>query len=159
MRAVAAVVVSVGVALTGLTGASPAGAQSTSLEAEMGSEQERMQALEDVVRARELAFAGSMADRDLEAFRSFVSEEAVFFAGNRPTRGRDPIVEAWAPFFEGPNAPFSWEPDVVTVLESGRLALSSGPVTSAAGEEAGRFNSIWRLEEDGVWRVVFDKGS
>jgi ketosteroid isomerase-like protein len=79
------------------------------------------------VEAREIAFAKTMADRDLDAFLSFVSPEAVFFNGNDPLRGRDAIERGWARFFEGPDAPFSWHPDVVQVLESGRLALSSGP--------------------------------
>ena len=111
------------------------------------------------VEAREIAFAKTMADRDLDAFVSFLSQEAVFFNGNEPIRGREAIVAAWAPFYEGESAPFSWHPDTVEVLESGTLALSSGPVRSPSGEEVGRFNSIWRLETDGVWRVVFDKGS
>jgi len=111
------------------------------------------------VEAREIAFAKTMADRDLEAFAAFVSLEAIFFNGNDPLRGRDAIIKAWAPFFEGETAPFSWHPDVVEVLESGQLALSSGPVYGASGEEVGRFNSIWRKDADGQWRVVFDKGS
>lgn len=69
------------------------------------------------------------------------------------------VARGWAGFFEGPDAPFSWYPDLVEVLESGRLALSSGPVIGASGEEVGRFNSIWRKDPDGQWRVVFDKGS
>lgn len=111
------------------------------------------------VEAREIAFARSMADRDLDAFLTFVSPEAIFFNGNEPLRGRDAIAQAWAPFFEGAAAPFSWHPDVIQVLESGQLALSSGPVRGASGEEVGRFNSIWRKDADGQWRVVFDKGS
>jgi ketosteroid isomerase-like protein len=111
------------------------------------------------VEAREIGFAKTMADRDLDAFLSFISPEAIFFSGNEPLRGRDEIARAWAPFFEGAAAPFSWHPDLVEVLESGDLALSSGPVRSPAGEVAGRFNSIWRKDADGVWRVVFDKGS
>jgi ketosteroid isomerase-like protein len=111
------------------------------------------------VEAREIAFAKSMADRDSEAFRSFISPEAVFFNGNEPLRGPDAIAQAWAPFFEGETAPFSWHPDLTEVLGSGRLALSSGPVVGASGEVVGRFNSIWRKDEDGQWRVVFDKGS
>ena len=111
------------------------------------------------VEAREIAFAKTMADRDLDAFLTFVSPEAIFFNGNEPQRGRDEIGRGWARFFEGPDAPFSWHPDVVQVLESGRLALSSGPVVRASGESAGRFNSIWRKDADGQWRVVFDKGS
>jgi ketosteroid isomerase-like protein len=111
------------------------------------------------VEAREIAFAKTMADRNLEAFLTFVSPEAVFFNGNEPLRGRDAIARGWAPFFDGAAAPFSWHPDVVEVLESGGLALSSGPVRDASGEEVGRFNSIWRKDADGQWRVVFDKGS
>lgn len=111
------------------------------------------------VRAREIAFAKTMADRDFEAFLSFVSPEAIFFNGSTPIRGRDAVGVAWAPFFEGAAAPFSWRPDVVEVLESGILALSSGPVMGPSGEERGRFNSTWRKGADGQWRVVFDKGS
>ena len=111
------------------------------------------------VEAREIGFAKSMADRDLEAFRSFIASDAIFFAGEQPIRGRDAVVEAWTPFFEGPEAPFSWHPDLVEVLDSGDLALSSGPVRNPAGEVVGRFNSIWRKHADGQWRVVFDKGS
>lgn len=111
------------------------------------------------VEAREIAFAQAMADRDLSAFLEFVSPEAVFFGAGEPLVGRDAVGKGWARFFEGEAPPFSWKPDRVVLLESGRLALSTGPVTGPAGEDWGRFNSIWRLDEDGVWRVVFDKGS
>jgi ketosteroid isomerase-like protein len=114
--------------------------------------------LEDQVRAAERAFAQTMADRDHEAFTSFLSEEAIFFGGQGPIRGSQAVAEAWKPLFEGPNAPFSWEPEIVVVLDSGTLALSSGPVRDPDGEAVGTFNSIWRLESDGAWRVVFDKG-
>ena len=112
-----------------------------------------------VVEAREIAFAKTMADRDFDAFLNFISPEAVFFSGNEPKRGHDAISKAWASYYEGETAPFSWYPDVIEVLESGRLAISSGPVRAATGEIMGRFNSIWRKDEDGQWRVVFDKGS
>ena len=111
------------------------------------------------VEAREIAFAKTMADRDLDAFLSFVSPEAIFFNGDETFRGRDEISRNWAPFFEGATAPFSWHPDVVEVLESGRLALSSGPVRNQSGEKVGRYNSVWRKDSDGHWRVVFDRGS
>jgi ketosteroid isomerase-like protein len=112
------------------------------------------------VEDREIAFARSMADRDLDAFAAFVSEEAIFFnSRNEALRGREVIVGAWAAFFEGAVAPFSWRPDVVEVLDSGDLALTSGPVHDPSGALIGRFNSVWRLEADGQWRVVFDKGS
>ena len=55
-------------------------------------------------------------------------------------------------------APFSWNPEIVEVLESGTMALSSGPVRDPTGRQIGTFNSIWRHDPDGHWRVVFDKG-
>jgi ketosteroid isomerase-like protein len=114
--------------------------------------------LAEEVRSRELAFAKTMADRDPVAFASFLAEEAVFSSGPNVSRGRAAVVEAWKGLFEGPQAPFSWQPDFVQVLDSGTLALSSGPVNSPEGVRVGTFNSVWRLEKDGRWRVVFDRG-
>lgn len=110
------------------------------------------------VRAAEIAFAKSMADRDLKAFESHVSSEALFFGSQRVLRGREAVVEIWKNFFEGPTAPFSWAPETVEVLDSGTLALSSGPVHDPGGKLINTFSSIWRLEKDGKWRVIFDKG-
>lgn len=109
--------------------------------------------------ASELAFARTMADRKPEAFAEFVSDEAVFFSGTAALRGRSEVVAGWASYFQDAQAPFSWEPDQVEVLASGTLALSTGPVRDPSGHVVARFNSIWRLEAPGVWRVVFDKGS
>ena len=55
-------------------------------------------------------------------------------------------------------APFSWKPDVIEVLPSGNLAISSGPVLDPGGKKIGNFSSIWRREPDGRWLVIFDKG-
>jgi ketosteroid isomerase-like protein len=68
------------------------------------------------------------------------------------------VVSGWKQFFEGEQAPFSWAPESVEVLDSGTLALSSGAVRDPAGTPVAAFNSVWRLEKDGRWRVVFDKG-
>jgi ketosteroid isomerase-like protein len=110
------------------------------------------------VRAAETAFADSMAKRDLSAFAAHVADEAVFFGRNGELRGRAAVVEEWKSYFSGPNAPFSWKPESVAVLESGKLAWSSGPVFDPQGKRVGTFNSTWRLEPDGRWRVIFDNG-
>lgn len=120
----------------------------------------RAESLEDLaahVRAREAAFAKTMADRDLNAFATFVSEEAVFL-GRGVLRGRPAVTEGWKRYFEGADAPFSWAPDRVEVIGSGTLAISSGPVLGPDGRRIGTFNSTWRREADGQWRVVLDVG-
>ena len=117
-----------------------------------------MMKLEDELRAAETAFARTMADRDLEAFKSFLAKETVFFTGNQTLRGPEEVAGAWARFFEGEAAPFSWGPEAVAVLESGTLGFSSGPVLSPEGERIGTFNSVWRRLGEGRWEIVFDRG-
>jgi len=106
----------------------------------------------------ERAFARTMAERDHAAFARFLAEEAVFFSGAEPLRGKAAVASHWKRFYETPQAPFSWHPDRVEVLDSGTLAFSTGPVLDPAGRPVGRFNSVWRLEAPGAWRVVFDSG-
>ena len=122
--------------------------------AEPGPEELRHQVMET-----ERAFEQTMADRDFEAFGSFLDREAIFFSGSSALRGKEQVEAAWKAYFESPDAPFSWEPAVVEVLDSGTLALSSGPVRDPEGNCAGMYNSIWRLESPGRWKIIFDKGS
>lgn len=115
-------------------------------------------ALHEQVMAAERAFARTMADRNAAAFATFLSSEAVFESGKDTTRGSANIAALWHRFFEKPAAPFSWYPDRVEVLDSGTLALSTGPVLDAQSRPIGRFTSIWRLESPGTWRIIFDAG-
>jgi len=115
-------------------------------------------ALQQQVAVTERAFAKTMADRDLAAFGRFISQEAVFVSGAKVLRGRKQVIDGWRKLYEGTNAPFSWEPQTVEVLDSGQLALSSGPVHDAAGKLVGTYSSIWRLEAPNTWRIVFDSG-
>ena len=114
-------------------------------------------ALEAELRAAEQAFAKTMADRDHAAFVSFLAPDAVF-VGRDVLRGREAVAAGWKRFYEGPQAPFSWEPTVSLVLASGTLGLSSGPVLDPGGKRVGTFNSTWRREADGQWKVVLDHG-
>lgn len=114
--------------------------------------------VEAQVRAAEVAFAGTMADRDFAAFAEFLSPDAVFFAGERPLRGAAAVKAAWEPFFVGEQAPFRWAPEQVVALSGGRLVYSSGPVWDPSGRLIARFNSVWQRDAEGRWRVILDKG-
>src|SRR5712664_4319799 len=59
----------------------------------------------------ERAFARTMASRDHKAFTSFLSQEAVFFSGPKPLRGAQQVADWWKRYYEGPDAPFAWEPE------------------------------------------------
>jgi ketosteroid isomerase-like protein len=115
--------------------------------------------LQAQVEAVERAFARTMADRDHAAFTSLLSEEAVFISDTTVLRGKQAVADHWKAYFTGPEAPFSWAPETVSVLDSGKLALSIGPVWDAAGIRVMTYTSIWRREKRGVWRIIFDKGN
>ena len=113
--------------------------------------------LTEQLRQTESAFAKTMADRDHVAFMSFLADETVFM-GRTTLRGKAVVAAAWKRFYETPKAPFSWRPERVEVLDSGTLGMTSGPVFDESGQRVGTFNSVWRREPDGTWRIVFDIG-
>lgn len=119
----------------------------------------------DEVRCAEIKFSVSAETQDADAFKSFIDSDARF-VGAQVTRGPDAVTDAWAVFFaeNGPN--IKWRPQIIEVLENGALALSRGPYRVITMDDDGNptehwgtFNSVWRLQEDGSWKVVFDAGS
>jgi ketosteroid isomerase-like protein len=113
--------------------------------------------LTEQLRKTETAFAKTMADRDHAAFTSFLADETVFM-GRTTLRGKAAVGAAWKRYYDGLKAPFSWKPERVEVLDSGTLGMTSGPVFDENGQRTGTFNSVWRRDKDGRWRIVFDIG-
>lgn len=111
------------------------------------------------VRNAEIAFAKTMADRNFAAFQALLSDEAVFMPNEGPElRGAKAISASWQRFYTGAGAPFSWEPETVRVPDSGTLGWSSGPVRDPSGKRVGTYNSVWRREANGQWKIIFDHG-
>ena len=120
---------------------------------------------EQEVRCREVGFSQSVEKQDRELFASFIDPDARF-VGNKVDRSREAIAEAWAVFFTGDLPAIKWRPQIIEVLDSGDLALSRGPYRIIDEDEEGEtreawgtYNSVWRLNADGEWLVVFDAGS
>jgi pimeloyl-ACP methyl ester carboxylesterase/ketosteroid isomerase-like protein len=107
------------------------------------------------VRNAEIAFAKAFADRDKDKFFSFVAEDATFLS-IVTLKGKAQVVERWSRFFAGPEAPFSWMPERVSVSDDGTLGLSTGPVFGADGTHSGNYLSTWRKQKDGTWKILFD---
>lgn len=123
------------------------------------------EALRQAVTCAEIDFSMSVENRDPDAFAALVHSDARFVGGG-VHRGRDAVVEAWAPFFDEEGPRLTWRPMIVEVLESGDLALSRGPYrlqtldeNGTIVEQWGTFNSTWQRQPDGQWQVVFDAGS
>jgi ketosteroid isomerase-like protein len=120
--------------------------------------------LEDEVRCREISFSRSVENRDRELFASFIDPDARFISGS-VARGPEAVAAAWAVFFDVDGPSIKWRPKYIEVLENGKLALSRGPYQLVTHDDDGKviehwgtFNSVWRLNPDGRWHVVFDAG-
>jgi ketosteroid isomerase-like protein len=109
--------------------------------------------------AAETGFAATMAARDVDAFATYLGEDAVFINGSTPLRGRDAIVAHWKRFFSAPQAPFAWKPEIVEVGAGGSLGYTEGPVWTPAGTVVARFATTWQRIAGGRWLVVFDHGN
>ncbi len=99
-----------------------------------------------------------MAERDHAAFTARLPSDAQFFSGAQLLRGKAAVAAGWTRCFDGMQAPSSWAPDRVEVLPDRSPAWPTGHVRNPAGAPVACFNSVWRQEAPGRWRVVFDKG-
>ncbi len=113
--------------------------------------------LAEQVRATEIAFAKTLADRDPKAFASMIAPDVIWLA-DKPLHGPAEVLTHWQKFFDAPKPPFSWAPEIVEVQEGGKLALSTGPVLDPEGKRVGTYTSIWRREKSGRWLIIFDRG-
>jgi ketosteroid isomerase-like protein len=125
----------------------------------------RADAALDSLVASERAFAAmSVAKGMKDAFLTYLAEDGVVF---RPTatNGRQ-AWEARPPS----TATLMWEPSFAEVSSAGDLGYTTGPwefhpAADSAGTPApperyayGHFNSVWKRQKGGVWRVVADIG-
>jgi len=125
---------------------------------------DQMKDLTQSLETAELSFAASVAAKDFESFAAHIDEQAIFVAG-QVLNGKPAILEAWSGFFAAGGPKMEWHPETVTVRTDGRLGISKGPYTltietADGGESAqqGQFISIWELQEDGGWKIIFDSG-
>lgn len=120
------------------------------------SGQSTAEELRNSLRDAEAAFARAFAERDLEKFLSFIDEDAMFLGSQASQRGKAAVREVWAAYFEADRAPFSWAPERYEVNPSGTMGMTTGPVRGPEGQWVTSFMSVWKLQEDGTWRIIFD---
>jgi ketosteroid isomerase-like protein len=112
------------------------------------------------------AFAAAVAEGGSEAWASwFADDGSMIREGEGEVRGRTEIRNAVAAL-DQPGVSLHWEPLRADIAASGDLGWTTGTYLSEArGEDGtvnrgeGRYVSIWRLQEDGSWKVVMDLGN
>lgn len=113
----------------------------------------------------EARFSDAAEHRNRDRFASFLHPDARFVTGV-VSRGPEQILQSWAGYFADDGPSIRWRPETVELSEAGDLALSRGPFRIVTTEPSGRRNeqwgtfiSVWRLGDDGNWRVQFDTGA
>jgi ketosteroid isomerase-like protein len=105
----------------------------------------------------------SIAEGAQVAFDQFMAEEAIVYRdGAAPFVGREAILSLFPPTATGR---LSWEPYFAAAGEGGNLGYTLGRYTYTASDASGEgqtshgyYVTIWRRQEDGSWKYVFDSG-
>ncbi len=117
---------------------------------------------EDII-AIENAFANAAAEQGVkEAFLAYAADEAVLVRGSRVIKGK---VEIGNYFDQSTHRDISlnWKPEFVEVSQAGDMAYTYGPYTYSAKDTTGTevnisgiFHTIWKRQDDGSWKFVYD---
>ncbi len=112
---------------------------------------------------QEKAFAKMAADSGLtKAFIYFAADSAVLLRGSRLIKGKAEIRH----YFSNSSLKeisLNWSAEFVDVAESADMAYTYGPYTFKALDSLGKtiestgyFHTVWKKQEDGNWRFVWD---
>jgi len=126
-----------------------------------------LQAEREAVLQADRDFARETAERGVEAWVSYFSEDGVMLpAAGEVVRGHAAIRELMAPAFESPDYTMAWAPTFAEVSGGGDLAYTFGTyettATNSEGDRTvthGRYVTVWRKQTDGVWKVALDVGN
>jgi len=112
------------------------------------------------------AFSAAVAEGGSEAWASWFAEDgAIVREGDGEIRGRA-AVHAASAGLDAPGVRLTWDPDRADIAASGDLGWTTGGWVSEATDADGAvttnqgvYVSIWRLQDDGSWKVVMDLGN
>ena len=109
----------------------------------------------------EQKFAQMVAKEGLHAaFLAFAAEDAVLMRNNKLVIGLAEIDQ----LYKGNDATgLEWTPDFVDVANSGDMAYTYGNYTFKSLDPAGNgainsgvFHTVWKRQDDGEWKFVWD---
>jgi len=126
-----------------------------------------LKAVEAAIMKADFDFSQSVADRNRDRFLSMLAETVVFNGGTSDElRGRAAVMEAWSGFFEKDGPTLTWAPTSAHVVGAGDVGVTVGSAVlrgkrpdGTVGERHMEYVTVWRKQEDGSWKVVFDTGS
>ncbi len=98
----------------------------------------------------------------VKAFEFYAAPDGVIKRGKNVIKGKQAIAD-WYTQDVRPNETLTWKPTFVDVSSSGDLAYTYGDFTFTYPDSTGNmktnkgiFHTVWKRQEDGSWRFVWD---
>lgn len=118
----------------------------------------------EILKETDRAFSKLSSEKGMnQAFETYIADNGVVLRNNSfPIVGKDAVISR---HFSRPDSTFrlTWEPMYADIAESGDLGYTYGTylVSSIGGDSlgVGTYISIWKKQEDGSWKFVFDAGN
>jgi ketosteroid isomerase-like protein len=115
------------------------------------------------IRKAEADFAAKLKDDGMAlAFLEFAAPDAVLNRNDKLYRGKEEI-RAYLESSTLTDVQLDWAPDHIEVSQSGDLGYTFGPYTFSARDSKGNqiaaegiFHTVWKRQEDGSWKYVWD---
>jgi ketosteroid isomerase-like protein len=119
--------------------------------------------------AADRAFAKATADKGLDGWVGFMADDVakVRRPGEKLVVGKDAVRRADAEILADKNRKLVWQPVDAHAFADGNTGVTSGRYKVVGPDKDGKevvlatggYVTVWRLERDGAWKVVFDTGS
>jgi ketosteroid isomerase-like protein len=122
---------------------------------------EMMEAWKKEISDTEATFAQMAKEEGMnKAFLAFAADDAVLMRGNELIESKAAIAE----YMKGQNSKgLAWSPEFVDVAKSGDMGYTYGYYTfnyedqeGNPAEARGVFHTVWKRQEDGSWKFVWD---
>jgi len=120
----------------------------------------------DALLAADRAFDAATAERKIEGFSSFLADNVSTLRADQPVlRGKAALQQDWKSLLENRSISLRWQPISAEISKSGDLGYTVGSYVMNRTDEkgsvilgTGKYLTVWRLQNNGAWKVEFDTG-
>ncbi len=120
----------------------------------------------DTLKQLEAEFMITAAEEGSQGYMSYHADDSVELPNGAPAiQGKANIAKTMS-FLDDKNNHLSWTPGGADISASGDLGYTYGTFEFRSQDkdgkpiiEHGKYTSIWKLQQDGTWKVVLDMGN